>query len=123
MLSENKIVTTIPVVDINRAKQFYKEKLELKLLQEMDDGLFFEAGNNTQVFLYQRGQTKADHTIATFVVDDIESEVNHLKNKGVIFEEYNLPNIKTVDGIATTDYYKSAWFKDTEGNIIGITQM
>lgn len=123
MLSEKIVVTTIPVVNIKRAKQFYREKLELKLLEEMDEALIFQAGNNTQLYLYKRDQTKADHTVASFMVDDIENEVNHLKKRGVVFEEYDLPNIKTVDGIASSGDYKSAWFKDTEGNIIAITQM
>jgi hypothetical protein len=73
--------------------------------------------------MYKRDSTKADHTVASFMVDDIEIEVNHLKEKGVIFEEYDLPNIKTINSIATSGSYKSAWFKDTEGNIIGLTQM
>jgi predicted enzyme related to lactoylglutathione lyase len=111
------------VVDIERAKQFYIEKLELKLIHEMDEGLVFEAGNNTQLYLYKRDQTKADHTVASFMVDDVEFEVDHLKEKGIVFEEYDLPDVKTVNGIATTGNYKSAWFKDTEGNIISISQM
>jgi predicted enzyme related to lactoylglutathione lyase len=123
MLSEKSVVTTIPVVDIERAKNFYENKLELKLLEEMGEGFFFEAGNNTQLYMYKRDSTKADHTVASFMVDDIEIEVNHLKEKGVIFEEYDLPNIKTINSIATSGSYKSAWFKDTEGNIIGLTQM
>jgi hypothetical protein len=89
----------------------------------MDEGLIFEAGNNTKLYLYKRNPTKADHTIASFIVDNIETEVNHLKEKGIIFEEYDLPNIKTVNGIATSGNYKSAWFKDTEGNIISVSQM
>jgi predicted enzyme related to lactoylglutathione lyase len=123
MLSEKTVVTKLPVVDIERAKQFYKEKLELKLIHEMDEGLAFEAGNNTQLYLYKREKTKADHTVASFIVDDVETEVEHLKEKGIVFEEYDLPNIKTINGIATSGNYKSAWFKDTEGNIISISQM
>lgn len=123
MLSEKSVITTIPVVDIERARNFYENKLELKLREEMDEGLFFEAGNHTQLYMYKRDSTKADHTVASFMVDDIENEVNHLKEKGIVFEEYNLPNLKTVNSIATYGNYKSAWFKDTEGNIIGITQM
>ncbi|MCK5300812.1 MAG: VOC family protein [Thermoplasmatales archaeon] len=123
MLSEKSVVTTIPVVDIERAKNFYENKLELKLLEEMDEGLFFEAGNNTQLYMYKRDSTKADHTVASFMVDDIENEVNHLKEKGIIFEEYDFPTLKTVNNIATTGNFKSAWFKDTEGNIIALTQM
>jgi predicted enzyme related to lactoylglutathione lyase len=123
MLFEKTVVTTIPVVDIERAKNFYEKKLELKLLEKMDEGLIFEAGNNTQLYLYKRDATKADHTVASFIVDDIENEVNHLKANGIVFEEYNLPNIKTINSIASSGKYKSAWFKDSEGNIIAITQM
>jgi predicted enzyme related to lactoylglutathione lyase len=123
MLREKSIITTIPVVNIKRAKDFYENKLELKLLQEMDEGLIFEAGNNTQLFMYKRDITKADHTVASFIVNDVETEVNQLKEKGIVFEEYNLPNIKTVNSIATSGNNKSAWFKDSEGNIIAITQM
>ena len=123
MLSEKPIVTTIPVVDIKRAKNFYEKKLELKLLEEMDEGLFFEAGKDTQLYMYKRDSTKADHTVASFLVDDIETEVNHLKEKGIVFEEYDLPNLKTINSIATSGNYKSAWFKDTEGNIISVSQM
>ena len=117
------IVTTIPVVDLPRAKTFYQDKLELNLLQEMEDGLIFEGGNDTKLYLYKRPPTKADHTIASFEVDDLESEVRTLQSKGVVFEEYNTPTIKTVNGIATHEHYKSAWFKDTEGNILAINQM
>ena len=123
MLSEKTVVTTIPVVDVERAKNFYEQKLELKLCEVMDEGIIFEAGNNTQLYLYKRDSTKADHTVASFIVDDIETEVNHLKEKGVVFEEYDLPNLKTVNSISNSGEFRSAWFKDTEGNIISITQM
>ena len=123
MLSEKSVVTTIPVVDLERAKNFYENKLELKLCEEMDEGLIFEAGNKTQLYLFKRDSTRADHTVASFLVDDIENEVNHLKENGIIFEEYDLPDLKTVNSIATSGNYKSAWFKDTEGNIFAITQM
>jgi predicted enzyme related to lactoylglutathione lyase len=123
MLSEKPLVTTIPVVDIIRAKKFYMEKLELNLYEEMYEGLIFKAGNDTQIYLYKREPTKANHTVASFIVDDIENEVINLKKKGVVFEEYDLPNLKTVNGIAESGRFKSAWFKDTEGNIISLTQM
>lgn len=117
------VVTTIPIVDIKRAKAFYQEKLELNLLQEMEDGLIFQAGSETKLYLYQRPKTKADHTVASFEVDDVETEVQNLKSKGVKFEEYDSPEIKTVNGIHYSEHYKSAWFKDTEGNILAINQM
>jgi hypothetical protein len=89
----------------------------------MEDGLIFQAGSKTKLYLYQRPKTKADHTVASFEVDDVETEVQNLKSKGVKFEEYDSPGIKTVNGIHYSEHYKSAWFKDTEGNILAINQM
>jgi len=75
------------------------------------------------LYVYQRSATKADHTVASFKVNDLEAEVKELKAKGVKFEEIAIPGIKTVNGIATMGKMKAAWFKDTEGNILSITQM
>jgi catechol 2,3-dioxygenase-like lactoylglutathione lyase family enzyme len=126
MLKSAAVNPTLPVVDIKRARKFYEEKLGLKVIKEdPSPGLTIEAGKGTHLYLYQRGATKADHTVANFVVADVEAEVKQLKAKGVKFEEYNIPamGIKTVNSIATMDSYKGAWFKDTEGNILSISNM
>ena len=82
----------------------------------------YECGNGTHTELYQRGASKADHTVATFEVSKIEEEVNALREKGIIFEEYDMPEIKTQNGIATQGSVKAAWFRDSEGNILCIHQ-
>ena len=126
MLTNSPIRPTIPVVDLNRAKRFYETTLGLKPVPENNDttsGIaLFECGNSTLIELYQRGPSKADHTVATFEVSNIEEEVNMLRGKGVNFEEYNMPEIKTQNGIATQGSVKAAWFKDSEGNILCIHQ-
>lgn len=118
---------TIPVVDLNRAKRFYETALDLKPSPTKNDNIpdtaTFECGNGTRIELYQRAPSKADHTVATFEVSDIEEEVNMLRGKGVNFEEYDMPGIKTQNGIATQGSDKAAWFKDTEGNILCIHQI
>ena len=73
--------------------------------------------------LYKRAATKADNTAAGFLVDDLEATMKELRAKGVKFEEYDFPGLKTVNGIATTDGEKGAWFKDTEGNILALAEM
>lgn len=121
MLSKSPVRTTIPIVDLDRAKTFYRTKLGLTPLNaSMKDVALFECGNGTSIELYKRAPTKADHTVATFEVGDIEAEVKSLKQKGVVFEEYDMPaaGIRTINGIATLGSLKSAWFKDTEGNIL-----
>ncbi len=123
MLSDVPVVPTLPVVDLERAKKFYQGKLGLKPLPFPDqDGAIFECGGGTQLYLYQRAQTKADNTAAAFIVPDIVSAVRELKNNGIKFEEYNLPGIKTINSIATLGSTKGAWFKDTEGNILSLAQ-
>lgn len=129
MINTKSVFPTLPAEDINRARKFYEEKLGLKvILEDPSPGLMLRAGDS-RLYLYQRGATKADHTVAEFEVDDIESEVNELRNKGVKFEDYDLPEmgIKTTNGIASMNAnggeIRVAWFKDTEGNILAMEQM
>jgi predicted enzyme related to lactoylglutathione lyase len=126
MLSNAMVFPSITAVDIKRAKKFYEGTLGLKVVvEDPSPGIMFQAGQNCMIYLYQRGATRADHTVATFYVDNIESEVADLKSKGVKFEEYDIPNmkIKTENSIATYAGMKAAWFKDTEGNILGICEL
>jgi catechol 2,3-dioxygenase-like lactoylglutathione lyase family enzyme len=124
MLTNAAIHPTLPVVDLRRARKFYEEILGLEVAAtDPSPGILFEAGEDTYVYVYQRGATKAEHTAASFTVDDVEATVKELKAKGVAFEEIDTPTFKTVDGIATMGEMKGAWFKDTEGNILAVTNM
>jgi len=126
MLGKAMVAPTLPAVDLKRARKFYEEKLGLKVVMEdPSPGIMIQAGKGTMLYVYQRGPTKADHTVASFAVDNIEAEVKERKQKGVKFEEYDIPSmgLKTVNGIAAMGKMKSAWFKDTEGNILSVTQM
>jgi predicted enzyme related to lactoylglutathione lyase len=113
----------IPAADMTRARKFYEEKLGFKPKQEIAGGVIYEFGNHTACFMYptsNAGTSKASQ--AFWQVDDIESEVAELKGRGVKFEEYDMPNLKTQGGIATAGGAKAAWFKDSEGNILAIIQ-
>jgi len=124
MLTDAPVIPTLPVVDLQRAISFYKDKLGLAVEQAMKGATIIRCGEGTKLFLYQRAQTKADNTAAGFSVKDIEKTIKELKDKGVVFEQYDLPGLKTnEDGIADDGSTKSAWFKDTEGNILAINQM
>lgn len=125
MLSKKCTVTaTVPVMDLDRASRFYRDKLRLKLISTSMEGyVMCQCGDGTGFLLYQRAPTKADHTLLTFFVDDVEAEVEELKGHGVIFEEYNSAGLQTKNGIATIGETKGAWFKDTEGNILGISEL
>jgi predicted enzyme related to lactoylglutathione lyase len=124
MLSERKVAAALSASDINRARKFYSEKLGLEPTHDSPEGLWYECGGGTGFFVYPSqfaGTNKA--TAMSFETDDLEAEVAGLKSRGVVFEEYDLPEIKTVDGIATLGDEKAAWFKDSEGNIIAVSKM
>ncbi len=124
MLTNAKVHPTLPVVDLERAKKFYEEKLGLKVIRtDPSPGAVLQAGDSTELYIYQRVATKADHTAASFTVKDVEATVQSLKAKGVVFEEIDTPTFKTVGGIATMGDMKGAWFKDTEGNILALGNM
>ncbi len=124
MLKNTPLVTILPAVDLDRVKKFYTGKIGLKVSKEFPGGVFFEHENgDLALYIYKRGPTKADHTVASFIVEDIEKEVMELKEKGVVFEEYDTPVTKTVNSIATVEGGRSSWFKDTEGNIISVSNL
>ncbi len=123
MLTNFKIHSTIPAHDLARARKYYADKLGFTVTREMPGGLVYEY-NGTWFLLYpSSGAGTAQHTVAGWVVDNIEAEVAQLKTRGVVFEEYDLPGLKTVNGIATIGSDLAAWFKDSEGNILGIIQL
>jgi predicted enzyme related to lactoylglutathione lyase len=125
VLGDKMVSATLPATDLKRAKDFYTKKLGLKASMEDPGGFMIEAGKGTGLYIYKRGPTKADQTAASFAVSNIEAEVKELTGKGIKFEEYDMPDmgLKTVNGIATMGKTKGAWFKDSEGNILALTQM
>ena len=126
MVGNPRVFTALPVVDLQRALKFYREKLGFTDIREdPSPGAQIGIGRGTGLYLYQRSATKADHTAAVFEVQDLDVAMKELKGKGVHFEEYDLPGLKTVNGVATMTVpkgeAKTAWFKDTEGNILGLS--
>jgi predicted enzyme related to lactoylglutathione lyase len=123
MLKNAPIVPYIPVTELARARKFYEEKVGLTPKEEYAGGVIYECGKGSWFFLYRSagaGTSKASQ--AFWSVDDVAAEVAALKARGVVFEEYDMPGIKTVNSIATGGGAKTAWFKDSEGNILAISQ-
>jgi catechol 2,3-dioxygenase-like lactoylglutathione lyase family enzyme len=111
----------IPVTDLARAKSFYTEKLGFKVVEEQDEGVHFESGGVRFDIYPTRVGAGAGATIAGWIVDDLNAEMEELRARGVTFEEYDLPGLKTVNGIAELEGFRGAWFKDSEGNVLAVT--
>jgi Glyoxalase/Bleomycin resistance protein/Dioxygenase superfamily. len=124
MIKELRTHTTLPAADLNRAKKFYSEKLGLTPATESEGGIFYEVAGGTRFILYPTpNPTRGGHTQIGFTTGDIEGDVADLRSRGVVFEEYDFPGFKTENGIAQTGATRAAWFKDSEGNMIGLVQL
>jgi len=123
MLKNSPIIPYIPVADLARARKFYEEKIGLTPKEVYAGGVIYECGGGSWVFMYpSAGAGTSKASTAFWDVADVEKEVAQLKARGVVFEEYDLPGITMVNGIATGGGAKTAWFTDSEGNIMAISQ-
>jgi len=123
MLSTSQIVAYVPVAELARARKFYEEKLGFRPIDTSEVGVMYESGKGSRFFAYKSagaGTNKA--STAFWDVPNLEAEMADLKKRGVVFEEYNTPGFKTVNGVATGGGAKTAWFKDSEGNILAVSQ-
>ena len=122
MLSAAPVTTMLPVMDMQRARNFYESKLGMKPVGLKPDGKFVYAcsGGAFIALFPKEGGTKADHTAISFQGDEIGTEIAALKSAGVVFEDYDFPGLKTIDHVCVLGSEKAAWFKDTEGNFLCI---
>jgi catechol 2,3-dioxygenase-like lactoylglutathione lyase family enzyme len=124
VLTDRRIHSTIPAADLGRARRWYEERLGFVPIRELPGGLMYEAAEGTRFVIYPTPNAgQSPNTLMGFATSDIEAEVRELKARGVVFEDYDFPTLKTVDSIATTGPTRAAWFRDSEGNIIGIVQL
>jgi catechol 2,3-dioxygenase-like lactoylglutathione lyase family enzyme len=128
MLADSQVATRLPVKNLERARKFYSEKLGLEPAEERPGGLWYRCGPGYFALFESVGAASSTHTQMAWEVVDIEATVAVLRARGVVFEEYDLPGLNTVNGIAEIEgNYPSkgvgergAWFRDSEGNLLGI---
>lgn len=127
LLAAARICAIVPVSDVDRAIAFYGDTLGLRLIERLEDipdnpEAVFDAGDG-MLFAYRSAAAGASRaTVAGFVVEDVDAAVAGLRARGVVFEDYDLPSLKTVDGIATIGPVRAAWFRDPDGNILAVEQ-
>ena len=122
MLTGAQVMAIVPTTDLTRAKVFYGETLGLVDANVPTPGpqVIYLCGN-TLLEVYERPTAgEARHTLASCEVSDLRATVDQLRNRGVRFEEYDLPGVKTEDGISATGDVREAWFRDPDGNILRI---
>jgi catechol 2,3-dioxygenase-like lactoylglutathione lyase family enzyme len=131
MLQDSDVAARIPAQDLVRARSFYSSKLGLDPVEERSGGLRYKCGSSYFVLFQSTGSASGSHTQMAWEVDDIQATVSELRNRGVVFEEYDFPGLKTVKGIAEVkgNYpskggvgERGAWFRDSEGNLLAIGQ-
>jgi catechol 2,3-dioxygenase-like lactoylglutathione lyase family enzyme len=125
------VATRLPAQDLNRARSFYAEKLGLEPIEERPGGLLYRCGNGLFALFSSGGAPSGNHTQMGLEVTDLRAAVKVLRARGLVFEEYDLPGLKTIDGVAeVVGNYPgkggkgelAAWFKDSEGNLVGLGQ-
>ncbi|WP_018349493.1 VOC family protein [Longispora albida] len=123
MTVTGRVFGTLPAKDMNRAKAFYEKNLGIKPVMDNDDGAVYELAEHTKIMLFpSTGEPSGTHTQANFECDDLDAEVRRMKANGVKFEDYDTPGLKTKDSITVDQEFRGAWFHDSEGNLIAISE-
>ncbi len=123
MAGANRASAVLCSTDLERSRDFYENRVGLRLSPDtIPNHLLFECGDGTTLLVYGRpAPSTADHTQVRFWSEDVAADVEALTARGVVFEEYDFPSLKTVRGVATTPGIgTSAWFKDPDGNILAL---
>jgi catechol 2,3-dioxygenase-like lactoylglutathione lyase family enzyme len=130
-LEHGDVATRLPAQDLERARRFYSERLGMEPVEERPGGLLYRGRSGEFALFESAGAPSGEHTQMGWEVDDIEATVRELRERGVVFEEYDVPGLRTVDGIAEVEGNypskggigeRAAWFRDSEGNLIGVGQ-
>lgn len=122
MLADCPVRFSIPASDMARARHFYAEMLGQTPFSESSYGLSYRSSGTLYNIVPSEDAGKATYSLMTWLVEDIEDSVRELRQRGVVFEDYDFGFLKTVDNIADFGTDRVAWFKDSEGNLLAIAQ-
>ena len=130
LLRNSNVSTRLPAQNLERARVFYAEKLGLEPIEERPGALRYQCGRGYFSLFESTGVASGEHTQMAWEVDDIDAVVTELRRQGVLFEDVDVPGLKTANGIAEVEGNypsvgigeRAAWFRDSEGNLLGIGQ-
>ena len=124
MLGDHPIHPVLLAKDLAAAREFYHDKVGLEILIENDDAIVFRCGGGTQLDVTKSTVGTADEqTQVSWQVPDLRAEVAELHSRGVEVENYDMPGLKTEDGIADLGFAFAAWIVDPGGNALGVMQL
>lgn len=123
MFDEASFICPIPVADPERARRFYAEALGLNVVDESEAGVLLATGGGARILLFTSASaTPPGHTLAGWEVPVLEPVIAELQSRGVVFEDYDLPGLRTENHIAWIGPERAAWFRDSEGNVLAISE-
>jgi catechol 2,3-dioxygenase-like lactoylglutathione lyase family enzyme len=123
MLPGRRVHTTLPVSDLEGSRRFYEGVLGFAPADVSPGGVTYESGDGTTFLVFpSSGRAAGTHTQMGFTVPDIEAEVRELKERGVTFEVYDMAGFDAASSIASLPGLRAAWFKDPDGNLLGMVQ-
>lgn len=124
MITDFKVLAVLPTRDLANARAWYAEKTGATPVKEDPGGLWYECAEGTWFVVTPSAYAgTAQNTAASFQVTGIEEVMAELREHGVEFEEYDLPDFETVDGLLSMGPFKAAWFKDADGNVIELSEV
>lgn len=116
--------TVLPAADLMRARTFYHDKLGMDPDEEREGTMVYHPFPGGTFEIYETANAgTAQNTQMGWVTDDLDGEMSVMRSHGVVFEEYDFPGMKTVDGVLDDGTMRAAWFRDSEGNFICVSQM
>jgi catechol 2,3-dioxygenase-like lactoylglutathione lyase family enzyme len=125
-LSDCSVEAAMAVSDLDRARRFYEHQLGLMPAEEEPQGVRYPCGHGTGIFVYLSPENagKSQATLAGWSVDDLDQTMDELTSRGVAFEQYDQPGIKTDDrGVFDAGRFRAAWIKDPDGNTMALTEV
>ena len=124
MLGDHPITPVLLAKDLAAAHEFYHDRLGLEILTENENAIVFKCGGGTHLAVTKSTVGTADEqTQASWQVEDIRAEVAELRRRGVRVEDYDMPGLKTEDGVADIGFAWAAWIIDPGRNALGILQI
>jgi catechol 2,3-dioxygenase-like lactoylglutathione lyase family enzyme len=124
MLGDYPIDVVLLATDLNASRDFYRDKIGLEIVTESPNAVTFKCGSGNRLAISKSTVGTADEqTQAAWRVTDLEEELATLRSRGVEIQEYDLPGLKTIDGIADIGFARMAWFIDPGKNCVGVMQL